>query len=291
MKIRNFLILAVAASSAVIAQDNVDWSTSSMNPIDQGTIRVFDLEYAPTPSVSYNVNFIFNEATLSFNVDLDSLTTIDKTKYASADPVRGGLLYDKWWKINGESEPSGTHTLYPATGSQSGSDTWRCKECHGWDYKGKDGAYASGSSHYTGISGLFHVQNKTVGEIYHAISKKNMPLSEQDMLDLTRFLKDSLVDMDKYIIFSGSQRKAVTGSSSNGSTLYSGVGGCSSCRGADGTESVSLTIGTYSNDNPWEILHKIRFGHPGSSMPSMIESGLTLDEMVDILTFSQTLPQ
>ena len=28
--------------------------------------------------------------------------------------------------------------------------TWRCKECHGWDYRGAPGAYSIGSD-FTGI--------------------------------------------------------------------------------------------------------------------------------------------
>ena len=46
--------------------------------------------------------------------------------------------------------PSGDHPMWARrpdaeANSRSGADTWRCKECHGWDYKGKDGAYAKGS--------------------------------------------------------------------------------------------------------------------------------------------------
>jgi len=32
-----------------------------------------------------------------------------------------------------------------SSNTRSGKDTWRCKECHGWDYMGVDGAYGSGS--------------------------------------------------------------------------------------------------------------------------------------------------
>ena len=73
---------------------------------------------------------------------------------SAADELRGGILYDKWWVVNHGSEPTGEHPLYPPAGQQSGSTTFRCKECHGWDYKGVDGAYGSGS-HFTGIGGVF----------------------------------------------------------------------------------------------------------------------------------------
>ncbi|KHD06367.1 hypothetical protein PN36_06965 [Candidatus Thiomargarita nelsonii] len=289
MKAKTVLILLAAASNAVTAGD-VNWSTSSMTPVDETTISLYDLEYAPTPDVSYNVNFIFNEATLSFEPDLASLMLVDKTKYATANLVRGGLLYDKWWKINGEPEPTETYAWYPA-GSQTGSTTWRCKECHGWDYKGNEGAYETGSSHYTGIKGLYYVKNKAVGEIYNAIVKKNMPLSEQDIWDLTKFLKEGLVDMNKYIVFSGAASKSATGDADNGQTLYEGVGGCESCHGADGNKISKLFVGAAANGNPWEVLHKIRFGYPGTSMSSAVEKGLSLQKQLDILSYAQTLPQ
>jgi len=75
----------------------------------------------------------------------------------SADIVKGGKLYDKWWKVNGGTEP--TTDFNPVWASQttntrSGADTWRCKECHGWDYVGNLGRYSSGS-HFTGFAGVF----------------------------------------------------------------------------------------------------------------------------------------
>ena len=72
-----------------------------------------------------------------------------------ASLMRGGLLYDKWYKVVGERAPGEKHPLYPADGkyASKNSSNWRCKECHGWDYRGKDGAYAEGK-HYTGIKGI-----------------------------------------------------------------------------------------------------------------------------------------
>ena len=54
--------------------------------------------------------------------------------------ARGGQLYDKWWAVLGHDKPKQTHPAYPAEGKQKGDSTWRCKECHGWDYRGADGA-------------------------------------------------------------------------------------------------------------------------------------------------------
>ncbi|MFQ5408280.1 MAG: hypothetical protein ACE5FI_07670, partial [Anaerolineales bacterium] len=69
------------------------------------------------------------------------------------DPLRGGLLYDKWWVPLGLDQPEDDHPLWATQDSntRSGKDTWRCKECHGWDYQGVDGAYGGGS-HMTGFA-------------------------------------------------------------------------------------------------------------------------------------------
>jgi len=64
--------------------------------------------------------------------------------------AEGGRLYDKWWSELELKEPRETHPAYPTIGKKRDASTWRCKECHGWDYKGKDGAYGKGS-HFTGI--------------------------------------------------------------------------------------------------------------------------------------------
>ena len=52
------------------------------------------------------------------------------------------------------SRPTGTHAAHPVEGGKNADETsWRCKECHGPDYKGNQGQYASGN-HATGIKGI-----------------------------------------------------------------------------------------------------------------------------------------
>jgi thiosulfate dehydrogenase len=69
--------------------------------------------------------------------------------------ARGGKLYDKWYKVIDVKAPKAAHPLYPSDKkyAKKPGTNWRCKECHGWDYRGVDGAYASGS-HNTGIKGV-----------------------------------------------------------------------------------------------------------------------------------------
>jgi len=49
-------------------------------------------------------------------------------------------------------------------------------------------------------------------------------------------------------------------------------------------------VGTLAADNPWEFLHKVRFGQPGTTMPSATELGWSLQDVADVLAHAQTLP-
>jgi hypothetical protein len=88
----------------------------------------------------------------------------------TGDPIRGGLLYDKWWIVLSVDAPDIDQPVWKtqSLNARSGSTTWRCKECHGWDYRGKDGAYGSGS-HYTGFPGILTTQDKSPSEILAAL--------------------------------------------------------------------------------------------------------------------------
>ena len=207
MKMKRFLVMVlgilVLSGSAAFAGDT-DWSKSSASPVDADNITVFGLIYSPSPGITYNVDFKFNGTSLNFEPVLSTLVSVDESKLATADAVRGGLLYDKWWTVNGATAPTGNHPLYPAAGQKSGADTWRCKECHGWDNKGKDGAYSSGS-HFTGLNGVYEARNRNSAHIFGKITKHNLALSEQDIWDLSKFIKEALVEMDKYINFTGAK--------------------------------------------------------------------------------------
>ena len=88
----------------------------------------------------------------------------------SGDSLRGGLLYDKWWSPLGLDAPEGDQALWATqdTNTRTGADTWRCKECHGWDYKGVDGAYGD-SSHTTGFVGVIQMAGGDANEILAAL--------------------------------------------------------------------------------------------------------------------------
>ena len=220
--------------------------------------------------------------------------------FVLADPVRGGLLYDRWWVVNGAPEPTGDHPLYPVAAAQSGSVTFRCKECHGWDYKGLDGAYGAGS-HFTGIGGVFGtaLSPRRIFDLLKAEppavpNGHNMDaygMSDGDLWDVVNFTSQSVIVTQDYIATGG----AFIGDFFNGSYLYSTV--CSSCHGEDGmflnfgTEQSPSYIGTLANGNPWEFLHKVRFGHPGSSMSATDLLRWSVQDAADIGVYSASLPQ
>jgi len=202
---------------------------------------------------------------------------------------RGGALYDAWWVINRGSQPMQTHPAYPGAGGQSGSTTWRCKECHGWDYQGVNGAYGSGS-HFTGIMGVLQARGNSAQSLFNDIKNRNRHnfanlLSDEDVNDLVEFLQNGTLDMNEVIDFN---TKEAMGDADNGRTLWFDGGQCALCHGAGGRANPADVPGE-ARDNPWETLHKIRWGHPGTQMPSAVDNGLSLEEQVDILAYAQTL--
>jgi len=106
----------------------------------------------------------------------------------------GGRIYDNWWIALDGEEPEGTIPSYPTdvNSAQGGSGTWRCKECHGWDYRGKDGLYGSGS-HYSGIVGINGAIGHPVEQIARTLRDENRPyieemISEDEMLRVAAFV-------------------------------------------------------------------------------------------------------
>jgi mono/diheme cytochrome c family protein len=247
------------------------------------------------------------DGTFTINCEGSDPVTFGETdeppSYLAADLVRGGQLYDKYWVVTGTSEPTGEHSLYPTFGSQTGSDTWRCKECHGWDYIGKDGRYASGS-HYTGIKGLYPA-NKSLWKAFLSLKNDHdytsNDLTDTDLWDLVKFYREGLTDVGNLLDEAGSFK----GDKTSGKSLYNnGIPGvesgvtrinssCTSCHGSDGTNEVESGFedfpGFLSNENPQEFLHKVRFGHPGSIMPASESISGSILDVTNLSAYTQTL--
>jgi len=225
---------------------------------------------------------------------ISSTVSADEMKETEVFTIsRGGQIYDNWMSALEADKPKTTHPAYPKAGKQKGAGTWRCKECHGWDYKGKDGAYSKGS-HYSGIKGIRAYDGKKGDDVVKVIRNKTHGYTKAMISDtaaqkLALFVTKGQIDMDKYI---DRKTKKVKGDLDRGARLYQTV--CSICHGFDGkainfkSPPKAEYIGTIANDNPWEALHKARHGQPGVPMVSTI--ALSVQEQVDIVAYAQTLP-
>ncbi len=208
--------------------------------------------------------------------------------------TQGGKLYDNWAKVlYFDTKDQATHSAYPKAGKKSGAATWRCKECHGWDYKGADGAYSKGS-HYTGIKGIRELVGKSPESIAKVVRNDQhgysvAMISEPALKELSLFVSRGQLDMDQYI---DRATKKVHGDPQRGASFYQNI--CANCHGYDGRQINFKAapkfefIGTVASANPWETLHKIRNGQPGVPMVSLAILGI--QDQLDILAFCQTLP-
>ena len=77
--------------------------------------------------------------------------------------------------------------------------------------------------------------------------------------------------------------------------MYASV--CAACHGNNGKTlnfgdaAAPEYVGTLAVDNPWEFLHKVRFGQPASPMPAGLVTGWNIQDIIDVLAHAQTLPE
>jgi thiosulfate dehydrogenase len=213
----------------------------------------------------------------------------------------GAQLYDKWYAAAGVPAPQGDMPIWSrqSTNTRSGAETWRCAECHGWDYQGREGAYASGS-HYTGFPSLLRQSDPlTDVQILAHLKGVNDPqhdfsayLDDFSLRALASFLKNGLIDDRQYI--DPVSLQVIDGDLQNGKKLYTET--CSACHGEDGkqivfrTEGVDEYLGSVAERDPWRFLHRTRFGVAGTPMPAGYDLGWTPADGRDILMYTQTLP-
>lgn len=210
----------------------------------------------------------------------------------------GGRIYDTWWDALDRKKPKETNPAYPATGKRTGANTWRCVECHGWDYKGRDGVYGQGQpmgDRYTGIKGILGAREKpaaVIAKLLRAAPHNYTAemITDAEMVRLAAFIRTGLHDADRYI-----DRKTakVKGDANRGAGFYQTI--CAACHGLDGralnwgTREEPAYVGTEAQKLPWEVLHKVRNSHPGAAMVNM--RALPLKDTIDILAYAQTLPE
>jgi len=219
------------------------------------------------------------------------------------DWIRGGALYDKWWVVADVPKPTTDHPLWDTrpdkeTNKRRGATTWRCKECHAWDYQGAAGAYSSGS-HHTGFPGVAVATSKDAQTLFTIIRDQhgygNAGLQDPDVRDLVAFIQQGVTDVRRFI----DDKKAIRGDASAGDTAYHtghpNQPSCADCHGDKGlmapdNENFDDYLGKVGRKNPWELIHKIRFGQPGTDMPASAKLW-SLETVTNLGAYVQTLPQ
>ena len=214
----------------------------------------------------------------------------------NSDIVTGAQIYDRWYAALGVSAPQGNMPIWnrQSTNTRSGLDTWRCSECHGWDYKGVDGAYVSGS-HETGFPGLLPaVNNMTEADVVAQLKGEKDPehdfsqyIDDAALQKVALFLKDGLIDDSEYI--NPVSLKVLNGDMTHGQQLFEQV--CAGCHGTDGTKIIFRTEGVdeYLGDVANHLHLLCGRCVAGTEMPVGYELGWTPADGRDVLMYAQTL--
>ena len=203
--------------------------------------------------------------------------------------ARGGKIYDKWYKVADMDAPKTSHPSYPADKkyAKKPKSNWRCKECHGWDYKGKDGAYSAGK-HHSGIAGVNGAKGKSVTDIVAVLKADSHgyggKMSDADMKDVALFVSKGQIDMYPYI---DRATKTPKGDKAKGAAYYNTI--CAGCHGKDGLKPKEMKPFGAQMGNPWEVMHKILNGQPGEAMPAL--RAIDRQVVVDIMSHMTTLPK
>ncbi len=232
---------------------------------------------------------IFSSVSLGLVLGLASFAPV-QAEDMQGSLARGGKLYDKWFAVIKAEKPKDTHPAWPASNTKKkGDTTWRCKSCHGWDYQGSGGAYASGS-YKTGIKGIGGMAGTDTAAIVKVLNDGTHKLAgkmdDQDFEDLALFVSKGQIDMSKYIDSAAKAPKG--GDAAKGASYFNTM--CAQCHGKDGSlpKDMKKTLGKQMG-NPWEVMHKIQNGQPAEQMPAL--RALDPQITVDILAHLATLPK
>ena len=219
---------------------------------------------------------------------LASLQTLPSINLA-ASIANGGRLFDDWQVHTGGQRQALPHPSYPlkAYFANAASETWRCKECHGWDYKGNQGRNASGI-HATGIKGIRAMAGadpeKIVGILRSSVHIFGAVMKYRDLQDLANFVSYGQLDMDALI---DPRTGLARGDATRGAAHYRTM--CAGCHGLEGRYVGKRFVGRLTREDPWHAVHTILNGHPDDAMPALRE----IDHKVvgDILAHMQTLKE
>ncbi|CAA7614627.1 caspase family protein [Magnetospirillum sp. UT-4] len=190
--------------------------------------------------------------------------------------MRGGRLYDNWYKELAVSRPNDPHPAYPLSG-KAPKNSWRCPACHGWDYTGERAV---------GFQGVVNAKGMSEQEIVRILrsAPHSYPInriSDSDLLDLAAFISHGQIDMSLFIDL---QQNIARGRAELGKARY--LSECVSCHGEDGKQLPGALPLGMAADYPAALLHKIVFGQPGETNHSFNQGGAA-----HLLAYIRTLPR
>lgn len=241
----------------------------------------------------------------------------DPALYAAADLELGGQLYDDWYEIKTlvYVPGKGKKTKYPPTRSANPlfpreqqtnevSAGWRCKSCHGWDYRGQ--RWPAGKGTTVPAPDLLKARHQAPVALFRSIAagppghRFGEFLSEREIWALVRFVREGTVDMQALLTKGGKIR----GDAVKGAVVYRDK--CANCHGVDGDridlrarKPGSQGLGWRSNGNPRLTWHRVSWGmwydwsgraRTRVTMPSArVDLGLSEQQVRDVLAYAQTL--
>ena len=170
------------------------------------------------------IGLLFQNCT--HDVDPSTLTDPTEASYAAASSIKGGVMYDKFYGTDAGFDQTNPNL---ATMSAKG-DFFRCKQCHGWDGLGNQGAYINrgpktARPNVSGINLYQIAQTKTPKELFDALKSSTnrraisydlstynpatnstegdkMPdlsvlLTDSQLWDLVKFMKEGMFDVSE----------------------------------------------------------------------------------------------
>jgi thiosulfate dehydrogenase len=173
----------------------------------------------------------------------------EPTDYTNADGILGGILYDSFWATEANYSKASDQNLVNKL--KTYSDFFRCKQCHGWDLLGTNGAYINrgpktNRPNISSVNLSTIVKTKTPQELFDAIKKTTgrrdinydlstynpstnasigdqMPnfsqlLSDKEIWALVKFLKNEVINVSDLYDFQ------LTGTYPTGKISYSNIG-------------------------------------------------------------------
>ncbi len=199
----------------------------------------------------------------------------------------GGQLYSDWPQVMLYRGPFAKHPLWAGDAAAINTETWRCVNCHGWDYRG--GAGVGGDlGVVANVPGLRHLVGASRRTVADGINHKNHGFAGNQLsADALSYLVNFLIEGQRAVVDLAAKARQSGADAEAGGQRYAEV--CRVCHGPSGTrlnlgsEQFPETLPTLARTKPWKFLHGVRFGHAGV-MPAFVM--LDDAEFLNLLTYA-----